>query len=129
MTTYRLDSIGPHSDDYTRHVADAFAESVRTLIYATRTEDGVPHPATLNTVLGDLRTGMQRMDQLLRQLDERLVQFDGDDLADSSGTPGWSLGTARLSLDTARHTAATLARQLDQAFNATSSLYLRDGGE
>jgi hypothetical protein len=127
MTDYRLDPDGPHSDDYTRHVASAFAESVRVLNYVTRTSAGVPHPATLNSVLGELRTGIQRMYQLLRQLDRHLVRFDCDELADSiAGSPSLTLGTARVDLNEALTDATNLADYLDKAFNDTSGLYLRD---
>jgi hypothetical protein len=130
MTDYHLNTDGPHSDDYTRHVASAFAESVRVLNYATRTSDGVPHPATLNSVLGELRTGIQRMNQLLRQLDHHLVRFDCDEIADSvTGNPSLTLGTARVDLNDALTDATNLADYLDKAFNDTSGLYLRQDDE
>lgn len=127
MTTYDLNADGPHSDDNTRHAANAFAESVRVLNHATRTGDGVTYPSTVHDVLGSLRTGMQRMDQLLRQLDQHLVRFDCDEIADSvTGNPGAALGTARVGIDAALEDAIALARHLDEAFNATSGLHLRD---
>lgn len=130
MTEYRLNPDGPHSDDYTRHVAQAFAESVRVLNHATRGQDGVPHPATINAILGELRTGMQRTEQLLQQLDGHLVRFDCDELADSvTGMPIFTLGASRVELQDAREHAVALAEHLDHAFNNTAGLYLRDGGE
>ncbi|MEV0826411.1 hypothetical protein [Nonomuraea rubra] len=130
MTEFRLNPDGPHSDDYTRHVAQAFAESVRVLNYATRTSDGMPEPATLNSVLGDLRTGMHRMDQLLRQVRQRLSDFGQGDLVDSrerdvDEVVGW----ARVSIAEALDRASSCAAHLDRAFNDTSGLYLRDGGD
>ncbi|UBU09993.1 hypothetical protein [Nonomuraea gerenzanensis] len=127
MTTIHLDPDGPHSDTYTRQVAGAFAETVRVLNYATRTQDGVPHPATVNSVLGDLRTGMQRMDQLLRQINQRLRDFGQGDLADSrerdvEDVVGW----ARVSILEALDRASSCAAHLERAFNDTSGLYLRD---
>ncbi|MGW4796137.1 hypothetical protein ACWEPC_27325 [Nonomuraea sp. NPDC004297] len=130
MTDYRLNPDGPHSDDYTRHVAQAFAESVRVLNYATRGRDGVPHPATVNSVLGDLCTGMQRMDQLLRQVRQRLDDFGQLDLADSQGRDVEdAVGWARVSVAEALDRASSCAAHLARAFNDTSGLYLRHGGE
>lgn len=127
MTTYTLNPDGPHSDDNTRQVANAFAETVRVLNYATRTSDGVTYPSTVHDVLGSLRTGLQRMDQLLRQLNQHLVRFDCDDLDDSTGRgAALTIGTARMEIGDALEAAIDLAGRLDAAFNATSGLYLRD---
>jgi hypothetical protein len=130
VADFRLDPDGPHSDDYTRHAANAMSEAVRVLNHATRTSDGVTYPSTVHDVLGSLRTSVQRTEQVLQQLDGHLVRFDRDELADSAtGNPSLTLGTARLEIDFAIPAAAKLAGYLDQAFNATSGLYLRDGGE
>jgi hypothetical protein len=127
MADYRLNPDGPHSADYTRHAAQAFAEAVRVLNYATRTRDGVPRPATLNSVLGDLAAGAQRMDQALRQLAERLTDFVGTgQLADVSGHDDEVFADVRNLLMDARNASVVLAARLDRAFNATSGLYLRD---
>ncbi|WP_433516459.1 hypothetical protein ACQP2T_13355 [Nonomuraea sp. CA-143628] len=130
MADFHLDPDGPHSDDNTRHVANAFAETVRVLNYATRTSDGVTYPSTVHDVLGSLRTGIQRMEQLLQQLGQRLGRFEDGDLADSSGgDPRQAAGDARLSIAEALSSVQAAAVQLDLAFNDTSGLYLRDGGE
>jgi hypothetical protein len=127
VADFHLNPAGPHSDDYTRHAAAAFAESVRVLNYATRTSDGMPGPATLNSVLGDLRTGMHRMDQLLRQLHQHLVRFGGENLADSRGRDAEDVaGWARVNIAEAIDRASSCAAHLDRAFNETSGLYLRD---
>lgn len=130
MADYRLDTDGPHSDDYTRQVARAFADAVRVLNHATSSRDGVTDPGTVHDVLGSLRTAVQRMDQLLHQLDQHLSRFDRDDLAHSGGgDPGIALGTAHLGVIDARAEVAPLAAYLNEAYTATASLYLRDGGE
>lgn len=127
MADYRLDPDGPHSDDYTRQVANAFAETVRVLNYATRTNDGVTYPSTVHDVLGSLRTGMQRMDQLLQQLDERLIRFtQSGQLADTTGDPFTTVNSTLRQIAGLRADAAVMAERLDRAHNATSGLYLRD---
>lgn len=127
MADYRLDTDGPHSDDYTRQVAQAFAEAVRVLNHATLNRDGVTYPATVHDVLGSLRDGIQRLDQTLHQLNQHLTRFDRDDLAHSGGgDPGIALGTAHLGVIDARAEVAPLAAYLNEAYTATSSLYLRD---
>jgi len=130
MTDYHLNPDGPHSDDYTRYAANAFAETIRVLNYATRTTDGITYPSTVHDVLGSLRTGMQRMEQLLRQLGPHLSRFEDADLADSSGgDPRQAAGLARLSIVQALSSVQAAAAQLDLAFNDTSGLYVRDEGE
>lgn len=127
MADFHLSVDGPHSDDYTRHVAQAFAEAVRVLNHATLNRDGVTDPATVHDVLGSLRDGIQRLEQTLHQLDGHLARFDRDDLAHSGGgNPGIALGTAHLGVIDARAEAAPLAAYLDEAYTATSGLYLRD---
>lgn len=130
MTTYRLDPAGPHSDDYTMHVAQAFDEAARVLNHATRDSDGVTDPATVNAILGSLRASAHRLDQMLLQLDARLTHFsDTGQLADTSGRDREAFEGARVLLVGARDAAVVLAARLDRAFDATSGLYLRDGSE
>lgn len=127
MTDYRLDTSGPHSGDYTRHVADALAESVRVLNHHTRDADALPHPSTIYDVLGSLNAAVGGLDQLLRQLDQRLVQFaQTGRLTDSNGDATSSVNTALRQLAGLRTDAAVMSERLARAFNATSGLYLRD---
>lgn len=121
---------GPHSDDYTREVAVGFAETVRILNYATRTSDGMPEPATLNSVLNYLSTGMHRMDQLLGQLDDRLRAMAVENrIGDTRSDPFQVVAQVRRQFELLRTDAAVMAERLDRAFNATSGLYLRDESE
>jgi hypothetical protein len=127
VSTYRLDPDGPHSDDYTRHVAQALAESVRVLNHATRHRNGVTEPATVNAVLSSLRDGLARMDQMLQQLDTRLVRFaQSGRLADTSGDPFATVNSTLRQIVGLRADAAVMAERLDRAHNASSGLYLRD---
>ncbi len=62
---------GPHSPDYTREVADAISEGVRTLNYATQ-KDGVQYPSHVYDVLGSLAAAAAGQPQALRQMQEWL---------------------------------------------------------
>lgn len=69
---------GRHSPAYTGQVADAFAETVRVLIYATsaaQAEDGLPYPGTVSTLLGSLAEGAGQLEQLLQQVGRRLTDL------------------------------------------------------
>lgn len=68
--TITLNTLGPHSPEYTREVAWATAECIRVLNYATGSGagTGIAYPATVYEVLGALYTATARMPQLLRQL-------------------------------------------------------------
>lgn len=127
VADFHLNADDPHSDDRIRQAALSFAEAVRDLNHATRTSGAITDPATINAALGDLRTGLQRMDQLLKHLRHRLVDhLASGRLADTSGMPGRTVEEAEFALVDARETASHLAADLDRAFNATSSLCLRD---
>lgn len=130
MTTYRLDIIGPHSDDYTRHVADALDETMRVLNHATIMAADTSDPATIHHVLGRAHTAVARMGQLLGQLDRRLAGMHESGLVgDDSGDLELALRIARPTLDASREAARMLADRLSQAHRATSGLYLREEGD
>lgn len=126
-----LTTDGPYSDDSTRQISKALPEVVGALNHATLSRDAITHPATVSSVLVDLRTATQRMDQLLRQLTDRVVAFAADPrIDDTAGDPQTLIHSARTWLTEARADAADLAARLDGAFNDTSGLYLHDqGGE
>ncbi|WP_188187975.1 hypothetical protein [Nonomuraea sp. SYSU D8015] len=133
MTTYRLDPDGPHDDDSIRHAAQAFAEAVRVLNHATRNPDALKHPATVHDVLGSLRDGMQRADQMFGQLSNRLTQmaYTGR-LRHTHEDPSRAVNEALRQIELLRTDAAVMGERLDRAFNATSGLYLSSddqGGE
>lgn len=128
--TFRLDASGPHSGDYTTHVAEALTESVRVLNHATRASAGVPDPQTVHEVLGCVTAAIAGLDQLLPQLADQLVRFNADSrLADDNDDPALSIANALIHLDAATGMATVLARQLAAAHTATSGLKLRDGGQ
>ncbi|GAA3172923.1 hypothetical protein [Nonomuraea roseoviolacea] len=132
MTTYRLDPAGPHSDEYTRHAADAFTEAVHVLNHATRSPEGVTDPATIHAVLGDLADGIARLDQLLLQLTERLTRLaESGRVGHDSGDPAkaaHAVANATGAIDYARRVMAAPGGNLAAAHNVTASLYL-DGGD
>lgn len=130
MTDYRLDTNGPHSGDYTRHVADALAESVRVLNHHTRDADALPDPAVIYDLLGSLFTATVGVDQLLRQVEERLgAMADSGRLRDDSGDHSRTPNQRRMALADARRLAEALAVRLERVHQITSGLYLQqDGG-
>jgi hypothetical protein len=130
MTHLDLNAEGPHSGDYTRQVAAGLAECVRVLIYATRTTDGVPDPTVVYDVLGSLRDATARMDQLLRQLGDRLSdEHSAGQLWTDHGNPDAVLATTVDGIAAARWWAPRLATDLAQAHSAASHLYTPEQGE
>ncbi|MFI6503698.1 hypothetical protein [Nonomuraea typhae] len=126
--TFRLSPSGPCNDDHTRHAANTLTTAVRVLNHATlRHGTGVTSPATVYDVLGSLAAATAGLDQLLRQLGQALQHMHAcGRLADDHAG---RIAQAMTELDAARTTADTLADRLNQAFNATASLYLSDGSE
>jgi hypothetical protein len=127
MTGIEFRPDGPHSDDYTTDLADAFAESVRVLNHATMTGSGLTYPATAYTVVGALSAGASGLRQLLDQLGAFLDQQDaagrlGDD-RNAHRDPAAALAAAHVHLTNARHAAAALSVALGEAQSALSGLY------
>ncbi|RVX39115.1 hypothetical protein EDD27_1457 [Nonomuraea polychroma] len=128
--TIRLSSDGPHSDEYTRQVADALSESVRVLNHATATGAGLASPATVYDVLGRASATIAGFDQLLRQIGKRLQRhLASGRLGDDHGDPASTVEQTLAELAAARQAAHTLTRRLERAFNATASLHLMDESE
>ncbi|WP_084965298.1 hypothetical protein [Thermoactinospora rubra] len=124
-----LDPHHPPSADYTRQVADGMAEAVRVLNHATMHPDALPHPSTVYTLVGSLREGTAGLPQLLRQIETRLREWaESGRLADDSDDPAARRADAEVALTDARGYAAVLTRNLDRLHQATSTLYLREGG-
>ncbi|WP_219466914.1 hypothetical protein [Nonomuraea rhizosphaerae] len=127
-----LNPDGPHSDDYTRAVAAGLTECVRVLNHATLNPDAITYPATVHDVIGHLRTAVQGLDQLLPQLRAQLRRMHDSGRLDSVGgelTSENRVVATRWELNAARRRASALAEALRRAHNASSGLYLRDGGE
>lgn len=70
-----LNADGPHSHDYTRQVGDAFDEVIRVLVYATMgaAPAGLPYPALAYELLGNMYSGVGRLDQLFGQISRVLA--------------------------------------------------------
>lgn len=122
-----LNPHGPHSGDYTRAVANGLSECVRVLIYAARTEDGVPYPNVSADVLGSLAEAVSRMDQLLPQLAASVDRHRGTGRLYAYQGSADVVSEALLdSMGAARRAADQLARHLGDARNAAALLGLRE---
>jgi hypothetical protein len=120
---------GPHSPAYTQQVANALAEAVRTLVYATRADDaGLEYPADAERLLAALHTATGRLPQLFAQLEAFLdAQLGTGRLgADRGLDPVRRVGSARVWLGSASQAAANLTADLQKAQNATAVLYVKD---
>jgi hypothetical protein len=128
----RLSTTGPHSDDYTRRVANGISEAVRVLNYATRLgECGITYPATVGDVLGSLSTATYGTQQLLTQLIDALEdqRSSGDLRATQPHDVHTTVMAAAVAITRAREAATTVAEALRSAQNATAALYLNDPAE
>jgi biotin carboxylase len=126
MSEYRLNLDGPHSDDSTGHVAGALSESVRVLNHATR-EAGITTPNTVDDVLGHLSAATSGLDQLLRQLGQRLNSMHtAGQVGHDNRPPEVAVLQARLMLTEGRSLARALAERIDRARRLTAGMYLRD---
>jgi hypothetical protein len=67
-----LKTHGPHNDEYTRKLVWGLAEVVRTLNYATQSDDGLRYPATSHDVFLGVVAALDRLPQLLTQTHSRL---------------------------------------------------------
>ncbi len=127
-----LNTSGPHSPEYTKQVADAFAEAVHVLNYATMGDaPGLDYPGDVYALLGALSTATSHLPELLGHLVAFLrAQETTGTLADDHGRDVTvRIAVACGALITARDMhAESLARNLKQAQNAISGLYTQDTG-
>jgi hypothetical protein len=125
MDVISLDVRGPHSPRYTLHVAWGWAEAGRVLNYATRCSQGLPWPITAYELTSALKTGTQRLPQLLQQTSRFLTsEQDAGRVGDKSGTdPAIAVATAAIALADAITAATTLETALACAQNALTNLY------
>ena len=125
MDVISLDAQGPHSPRYTLRVAWGWAEAVRVLNYATQCPEGLPWPITAYEMTGALRTGIQRLPQLLQQTSRFLTSELGAGRAgDKSGAdPAIAVASAALALADAITAAGALEEALACAQNALTNLY------
>jgi hypothetical protein len=123
---------GPYDPDATVAVAWLAAETIRYLNYATRSDEGVQHAATLYTVAGALSLAADRIPQLASQALAWLIANSGrlanDDGSHVSNTLDAAALTSQAATDAARLLALHL-RELQNALAATSSRSPRPAGE
>src|SRR5260221_416893 len=120
-----LNTAGPHSPEYTAQVANALAEAVRVLNYATLGDaPGLEYPGDVYTLLGSLYTATGRLSQLLTQA-AAFVKSQEPRLADANVD---NVHVQVLLADSYLTGSASLAGHvtvlLQQAQNAISGLYL-----
>jgi hypothetical protein len=125
MDVISLDVQGPHSPRYTLHVAWGWAEAGRVLNYATQCSEGLPWPVTAYELTGALKTGVQRLPQLLQQTSRFLTSELGAGRAgDKSGAgPAIAVASAAMALANAITAAGALEAALACAQNALTNLY------
>ncbi|MGR6921156.1 hypothetical protein ACU635_43530 [[Actinomadura] parvosata] len=128
MTTITLNADGLHCSDYTREVAQAVAEGMRVLNYATRDgEDGLEFPADVASVAGEICTAAERLDQLTRQLGDYLAKQQSDGKlrvthGPYEGYPEQAVAAAQASLDQALEAAQYLAFAWRVVHSTTSTI-------
>jgi len=105
------------SPDGTLALARTAAEAIRSLNHATLGGDGLAQPADAYAVLGELSLAASRLPQLLGQAGTWLAAaLAGGRLGCDDGTsPAAAVSGAWLFISDARGSAATLARDLEQA--------------
>ncbi len=125
MNVISLDAQGPHSPRYTLHVAWGWAEAGRVLNYATRCSDGLPWPVTAYELTGALKTGAQRLPQLLQQTSRFLTSelVAGRVGGRSRTDPAIAVASAANALADAITAAGALEAALASAQNALTNLY------
>lgn len=122
MTELHTD--GPHSPDYTRQVAEAMAEAVRVLNYATQSDDGLKNPADAYELLGYLAAAAASLPQLLRQTQGFLDQGvqNGTVRDDHGREPVDVVDDAGRCFDAAQTDAYELYRHCEAARQAIGNL-------
>lgn len=123
-----LNTDGPHSPEYTQEVANALAEAVRVLNYATLGDaPGLENPGDAYSLLAALYTATMRMPQLLQQVRSFLNdEASSGQLADDhQRDPSTQTAIAGGALMTAAEHAESLTRNLQQAQQEISGLYVK----
>lgn len=123
---------GPHSPAYTQQVASALARCVRVLNHATHPgNDGLQYPGDVYALLGDLYTATGGLPQVFEQLADFLQsQAEGGRLGDSDGRDPFNQALiAGLHLGDVASSAKRMTDYLQQAQNAISGLYVKDGDD
>jgi hypothetical protein len=108
----------------TAALARTAAEAIRGLNHATRHENGLGQPSVAYDVLGSLSLAASRLGQALAQITRYLDRaLAGGRLGHDLGEdPALAVGSAGAFLDNARLAAATLAGDLDAAWQQLALL-------
>jgi hypothetical protein len=94
---------GPYGDDETRAAGQSIAALVRYLNHATWHDSATPYPSTVDSAVRSLEASVAGLDQLLRQLDDRLTALTSRPDAYATGN------------DPVHHVAAAFAAHLHDA--------------
>lgn len=115
---------GPWDDEAITEVSETFAESVSLLNHGCR---WIAEPSTLYRVLGDVSTGLHRLEQTLRQADVWLAgRLESSPLGDDHGDVVSAVDRARRRLVAGAKAVEDVALTVDDAQQATSGLHTPD---
>lgn len=122
---------GPYGDDETRAAGRSIAALVRYLDHATWHDSSTPYPSTVDSVTRSLSAAVFNLDQLLRQLDQRLTAHDlsGRLYDDTGEDPAVRVEEWRTAVGRARSHLAEAASALQYAAGHSNHLGLRDVGD
>lgn len=114
-----LNPYGPHSPEYTRHVADTMAEAVRVLCYATQFSEGLKYAADVYDVLGALVATAGGLEQITRQLADFLATQNAQGVLalDHGGDVSAAITEALNALKSARKDILLMTASLQTAQN------------
>jgi putative protein kinase ArgK-like GTPase of G3E family len=119
---------GPYGHDHTTSAAEAIERLVRYLNNATGKEAGLPWPPTSYRVLSEVTAAARGLDQLLRQIGERLELVDAskayDDRRDRPAEQ--TIADVQVQLNVSLGVLSTLADHLSRAANHASHLGMSD---
>ena len=130
MTDAEFRTDGPHSPELTAAAATRAAEMVRFLNYASAPgSGGLGSPADVYDLLGSITVAVERLPQLLGQLQAFLdAQLASGRIGDDRGRDPVPLAwNAAAHLAGAQARAAEVTAELRAARNAIASLYAKGG--
>jgi hypothetical protein len=119
---------GPYGDEETRAAAGSIAALVRYLNHATRHASATPYPSTIDSLVRSLSGAVASLDQLLRQLMDRMtVLTSRPDAYATGGEPVRQVATEFAAhLDDARGYLYRAQDALSAAAEFSSRLELRE---
>jgi hypothetical protein len=119
---------GPYGDEETRAAARSIAALVRYLNHATWHDSATPYPSTIDSAIRSLEASVAGLDQLLRQLDDRMTTLAHQPTAYATGDQPLRLVAAEFAarLDDARGHLDRTQDALSAAGELSSRLGLRE---